>query len=149
MSVADNLTLSRLDTVTRAGLVSSRRQRELAARLVERLSIRTAGVDVPVSTLSGGNQQKVVLGRLVHLDADVLLLDEPTRGVDLASREQIYAICDELAAQGKAIVWVSSQLGELLRVCDRIAIMRRGVLSPPLEASELDEHRLLEEMTAA
>ncbi len=149
MSVADNLTLSRLDTVTRAGLVSSRRQRELAARLVQRLSIRTAGVDVPVSTLSGGNQQKVVLGRLVHLDADVLLLDEPTRGVDLASREQINAICDELAAQGKAIVWVSSQLGELLRVCDRIAIMRRGVLSPPLEASDLDEHRLLEEMTAA
>jgi ribose transport system ATP-binding protein len=149
MSVADNLTLSHMDPIARWGIVSEARQRSVAAALVERLSIRTAGVDATAASLSGGNQQKVVLGRLIHQDADVLFLDEPTRGVDLKSREQIYALCDDLAARGKAIVWVSSQLGELLRVCDRVAIMRRGVLGPPIEVSELDEHRLLEQMSAA
>jgi ribose transport system ATP-binding protein len=148
MSVADNLTLSRLGDVTRVGLVSEAAQRAAAAALVERLSIRTAGESAITSTLSGGNQQKVAIGRLIHQDADVLLLDEPTRGIDLRSREQIYDIVDDLVRRGKGVLWISSQLGELLRVCDRIATMKRGVLSPPVLASTLTEHSLLEEISA-
>src|SRR5205085_11413487 len=83
-----------------------------------------------VAELSGGNQQKVALARLLHQEADILLLDEPTRGVDVGSKAEIYCLIGELAAQGKAVLFVSSYLPELLGVCDRLAVMARGKLSP-------------------
>src|SRR5438552_14737308 len=92
------------------------------------VSVRTAGPGKPVGQLSGGNQQKVALGRLLHQQADVLLLDEPTKGVDVGSKAEIYRQIGELAAQGKAILFVSSYLPELLGVCDRVAVMCRGHL---------------------
>jgi ribose transport system ATP-binding protein len=147
MSVADNLTLARLDPFVRLGMVSPARQRAAADALVRRLSIRAASSAVAVRTLSGGNQQKVVLGRLLHAGADVLLLDEPTRGIDIGSRELMYELCDALCREGKAVLWVSSQLAELLRVSDRIAVMRRGVLGEAEDVSRWTEHRLLEEMS--
>ena len=143
MSVADNVTLSRLAPLGRFGWVSARRKLAAARRFIGELGIRAAGPDVPVASLSGGNQQKVALARLLHHEVDVLLLDEPTRGIDLGSREAIYALCDELARQGKAIVWISSQLPEVLRMSDRVSVMRRGVLGPARPARELDEHALL------
>ncbi|MBI4956763.1 MAG: sugar ABC transporter ATP-binding protein [Myxococcales bacterium] len=143
MSVRDNLTLTRLEPFRRFGLLSDGRQRAAARRFMERLAIRAAGPDAPVASLSGGNQQKVALARLLHHEADVLLLDEPTRGIDLGSREAIYALVEELARRGTSVVWVSSQLGEVLRVCDRVCVMRRGVLGPARAVRELDEHALL------
>ncbi len=104
-----------------------------------RLRVRCSGPDQAVGELSGGNQQKVALGRLLHQQADVLLLDEPTRGVDIGSKAEIYRLIGELAAQGKAILFVSSYLPELLGVCDRLAVMARGRLS---------EVRPVEEWTA-
>src|SRR5207249_11441455 len=94
-----------------------------------------------VGELSGGNQQKVALGRLLHQEADILLLDEPTRGVDVGSKAEIYRLIGELAAQGKAILFVSSYLPELLGVCDRLAVMTRGRLSPvrPISAGRPEE----------
>lgn len=91
--------------------------------------MRAAGPDQAVRDLSGGNQQKVALGRLLHQEADVLLLDEPTRGVDIGSKAEIYRLIGALAAQGKAILFVSSYLPELLGVCDTLAVMARGRLS--------------------
>jgi ribose transport system ATP-binding protein len=82
-----------------------------------------------VRTLSGGNQQKVVVGRLLDQDAEVLLLDEPTRGIDIGSKEQVYAVIAQCASEGKAVLMVSSYLPELFGVCDRLAVMRRGRLS--------------------
>jgi ribose transport system ATP-binding protein len=102
-----------------------------------------------VGELSGGNQQKVALARLLHQKADVLLLDEPTRGVDVASKAEIVALLDRLASEGKAILLVSSQIPELLAACDRIAVMRRGVLGPALPAADRAEQALLEEATGA
>ena len=147
MPIADNLTLSALGSVSVGGFVSAAKQRAAAEALVERLSVRAADASVPTSTLSGGNQQKVALGRLVHQDADVLLLDEPTRGIDIKSREQIYEIVRALAARGKAVLWVSSQLPELLRVCDRVVVMKKGALGEPIPVSQLPEHRLLEKIS--
>src|SRR5579885_251955 len=95
-----------------------------------RLRVRCAGPEQRVGELSGGNQQKVALGRLLHQGADVLLLDEPTRGVDVGSKAEIYRLIGGLAAQGKAVLFVSSYLPELLGVCDRLAVMVRGRLSP-------------------
>src|SRR5262249_57610245 len=88
------------------------------------------GAEQTVGELSGGNQQKVALARLLHQQADVLLLDEPTRGVDVGSKAEIYRLIGELAAQGKGVLFVSSYLPELLGVCDRLAVLVRGRLSP-------------------
>jgi ribose transport system ATP-binding protein len=145
MSLADNLTLSSRASLGPAGLVLPARRSAVAARWIADLGIRAAGPDQRVGELSGGNQQKVALARLLHHGVDVLLLDEPTRGIDVASKTQIYEIVDRLARGGKAVLMVSSYLPELLGVCDRVAVMARGRLGPARAASTLTEHAVLME----
>ncbi|MGO9000136.1 MAG: sugar ABC transporter ATP-binding protein [Polyangiaceae bacterium] len=145
MSIADNVTLSRLDGLGPWRFVSQARQRSAVARWMTELGIKARDSSQPVGDLSGGNQQKVALSRLLHQDADVFLLDEPTRGIDVASKAQIYALIDRLAAEGKAILLVSSYLPELLGVCDRIAVMCRGRLGDAKAVGEWTSHTLLEE----
>jgi ribose transport system ATP-binding protein len=149
LSIADNLTLSKLRPLRRHGLLSTRAQAAAAKRWVDALGVRCRDTDQPVSELSGGNQQKVALGRLLYHDVDVLLLDEPTRGIDVRSRNDIHTLIDRLAAQGKAILVISSQLPELFTLCDRIAVMHRGVLGAAKPSSELSEHGLLTEAAGA
>jgi ribose transport system ATP-binding protein len=144
LSVADNLTLSNLPS-----LVLPSDQKTSAQNWVNRLDIRCRNPSQKVRDLSGGNQQKVALARLLHHDVDVLLLDEPTRGIDVGSKAEIYRIIDQLASSGKAILMVSSYLPELLGVCDRIAVMHRGTLGPARPARVLDEHRIMLEATGA
>jgi ribose transport system ATP-binding protein len=147
MSVADNLTLSRLAGLGPAGLVMPTRQDAAARTWIDRLGIRCAGPRQTVSGLSGGNQQKVALARLLYHDVDVLLLDEPTRGIDVGSKAQIYSLVDEVVSAGrgraKGVLLVSSYLPELLGVCDRIAVMTRGRLGAPRPAADWTEHSLL------
>jgi ribose transport system ATP-binding protein len=142
-SLAENLTLTRLGPVATFGCVNRARQRAVAAGWIERLQVRALGPGQPVGQLSGGNQQKIALGRLLHHEARVLLLDEPTRGVDVGSKAQIYQLMAGLAAAGKAILFVSSYLPELLGLCDTIAVMSRGVLGKARPASEWTEHALI------
>jgi ribose transport system ATP-binding protein len=149
LSIADNLTLSRLEGLGPPGLVLPARQRGAAARWIERLGIRARDPFDRVSALSGGNQQKVALARLLHHDVDVLLLDEPTRGVDVGSRAAIYRIIDELAVAGKAVLVVSSSAAELVGIADRIAVMRKGRLGPARPANEVGERELLLEGAGA
>ena len=129
MSVADNITITKLPGPLGGMWVSAGAQRRATETFLKRLAIRAASAEVGVSSLSGGNQQKVAIARLLFHDVDVFLLDEPTRGIDPESRESIYQLFDELAAAGKAVLWISSQLEELTRVCDRVAFMSRGTLS--------------------
>jgi ribose transport system ATP-binding protein len=145
MSVADNLTLSKLGGV----MVWPARQQAVAKSWIERLSIRCRDAQQPVADLSGGNQQKVALARLLHHDVDMLLLDEPTRGIDVKSRAQVYKVIDELALAGKAVLVVSSYLPELMGICDRIAVMRKGRLGEARAVGERDMHELLVEATGA
>jgi ribose transport system ATP-binding protein len=153
LSIADNLTLSKLDGLGPATLVLPRRQRAAAAQWIDRLGIRSRGAHQPVAELSGGNQQKVAMARLLHHDVDVLILDEPTRGIDVGSKAQIYALLDALVAESaprpRAVLLVSSYLPELLGLCDRIAVMRKGRLSAARSASELTEHQLVLEAAGA
>jgi ribose transport system ATP-binding protein len=143
MSVADNLMLSKLES-----LVLPARQAASAQRWIDALEIRCRDPHQRVSELSGGNQQKVALARLLHHDVDVLLLDEPTRGIDVGSKAQIYQRIDSLVSGGrKAAILVSSYIPELLGICDRIAVMCRGRLGAARPAGELDEHGLLLEAT--
>jgi len=150
LSLADNITLPKLDRLGRGGLITPGRQAAAARPWIERMGIRCQSPQQPVEALSGGNQQKVALARLLHADVDVLLLDEPTRGIDVGSKAQIYRLIDQLAtgdpAGGrppKAVLLVSSYLPELLGVCDRIAVMCRGRLGPARPARRWDERRLM------
>jgi ribose transport system ATP-binding protein len=146
LSIAENLTLSR--PCARFGVVQPELARAATRRLGARLSLRHRDPDQPVRELSGGNQQKVALLRLLHHDVDVYLLDEPTRGIDVGSKAEIYRLLGELAAQGKSVLIVSSYLPELLGVCDRIAVMARGVLSEARAVAEWTNERLLAAATA-
>ena len=145
LSVADNLTLSRLGGLGPPGFVGAGRQADAARRWLEPLRIRCRDVAQPVAALSGGNQQKVALARLLHHDVDVLVLDEPTRGIDVGAKARIYEVIDELATRGRAILLVSSHLPELLGVCDRVAVMRRGVLGPARPVDEIDDRSVMQE----
>jgi ribose transport system ATP-binding protein len=149
LSVADNMTLSHLAPLGPLGLVLPSRQRSAAAAWIGRLAIRCSGPEQPVAELSGGNQQKVAFARLLHHDVDLLILDEPTRGIDVGSKAQIYALIDELAGRRKAVLLVSSYFPELLGVCDRIAVMARGRLGPARSVTEWNEHSLLMEASSA
>jgi len=136
LSVADNLTATRFSACSAGwGWLDLDRQRVAARGWIDALRIRATAPAQPVRALSGGNQQKVAIGRLLHQDAEVLLLDEPTRGIDVGSRAQIYDAIARCAAQGKAVLMVSSYLPELFGLCDRLAVMSRGRLSParPIE----------------
>lgn len=131
LSIADNVSATALRSFTGAlGVLDLGRRDEAAAELIAELGIRARSPSQPVRALSGGNQQKVALGRLIQQDADVLLLDEPTRGIDVGSKAQIYQALSRLAAAGKGVIVVSSYLPELFGVCDRLAVMSRGRLSP-------------------
>lgn len=145
LGVEENLTLVKLGGF----FVDGRRLTEVTAKAIERLRIKARDPGQRVSELSGGNQQKIAIARLLYHEADVLLLDEPTRGIDVDSKAQIYGLVDEAARSGKAVLLVSSYLPELLGVCDRIYVMRRGELAPSVDARDVDEHALLVEATLA
>ena len=161
LSVADNMTLTRLEPLGPGLTVLPSRQDAAAARWIDRLAIRCSGPRQAVAQLSGGNQQKVAFARLLHHDVDVLVLDEPTRGIDVSSKAQIYELIDELVTDGsrdalqgvpnrtKAVLLVSSYLPELLGICDRIAVMSRGRLGPARPAADWTEHALLMEASGA
>ena len=147
-SLADNLTLTRLDDLGPAGLILPRRQQRVADAWLAKLQVRAHSALQAVGELSGGNQQKIAMARLLHHGAEILLLDEPTRGIDVGSKAQIYRLIDDLAcgraeAQPKAVLVVSSYLPELLGICDRIAVMCRGRLGPARPVSDWDEHKLM------
>jgi ribose transport system ATP-binding protein len=127
-SISDNLTYSWLKPYVRAGWLDLSRRRAVVRTWLRRLGVRCQGPEQRVAELSGGNQQKIALARLLHQQADILLLDEPTRGVDVGSKAEIYRLIGELAQQGKAVLFVSSYLPELLGICDRLAVMARGRL---------------------
>ncbi len=142
LSIAENLMMTRMKAIF------SPDKRDAEAReWARRLAVKCRDVTQPIGDLSGGNQQKVAIARLLYHGADVLLMDEPTRGIDVGSKAQIYGIIDELANQGKAILMVSSYLPELLGTCDRIAVMCRGQLGPARPVSEVDEHSIMLEAT--
>jgi len=142
-SIADNLTYSWLRPYVWAGWLRLARRRAAVVSWLQRLRIRARGPEQKVGELSGGNQQKVALARLLHQGAQILLLDEPTRGVDVGSKAEIYRLIGELARQGKAILFVSSYLPELLGICDRLAVMSRGRLSAARPAPEWTEERIM------
>jgi ribose transport system ATP-binding protein len=144
LPIADNVTMSRFATCSRGGWIDRRQQNAQTQNVATRVRIKAPGPRGIVGKLSGGNQQKVALARLLHQDPDILLLDEPARGIDIGSKADIYREIARLASEGKGIVMVSSYLPELLAVCDTIAVMTRGRLSPAKPASEWTADSILQ-----
>lgn len=147
LSIAINIALSRLAPYASVGFVDRRAMIEATETYADALDVRRREMGQSVGELSGGNQQKVALARLLHHDVDVFLLDEPTRGIDVASKAEIYQRLHDCAVRGKAIMIVSSYIPELLGVCDRIAVMHRGVLQESRATQDWTEHELLEAAT--
>ena len=131
-----NIAFSALDRITRAGFVSRRREREIAERFRGLFAIRSSSLDAPVLSLSGGNQQKVLIAKALAVEPEIILLDEPTRGVDVGAKAEIYRIIDDLAAAGKAVLVVSSEMNELLSMADRILVMHQGRLTGNFEGPD-------------
>jgi ABC-type sugar transport system ATPase subunit len=141
-SVQHNLSAAWMNRIARAGLINLRRERRMAADTVARFSIKTASLGTPIVQLSGGNQQKVVLGRWFSLDPDVVVLCEPTRGIDVGAKSEVYRLIQEMAARGSGVVMVSSELPELLGLADRILVMFRRRICAEFESEGLREEQV-------
>jgi ribose transport system ATP-binding protein len=148
-SIADNLTLTKMKTFGRFGWIVGRRQNRITRRWVDQLRVKCREVTQPIGQLSGGNQQKVAIARLLEHPARIFLLDEPTRGIDVGSKAQIYQLIGELAAAGKAVVVVSSYLPELLGLCDTIGVMSRGELAAVRPRAEWTEAEIMRVATGS
>jgi L-arabinose transport system ATP-binding protein len=142
-SVRDNVSLAVLRRLARLHVVRRRAERELARRYVRQLRIRTSSIEQEVRTLSGGNQQKVVLARWLARRPQLLILDEPTRGVDVGAKAGIHDLIRELAADGAAVLLISSELPELIAMSDRIVVMSAAQIAGTLEPHEFNEERIL------
>ena len=147
-SIEDNMTYPALRKAGRLGWLNLRARRRAVEELIRRVNVRCQGPSQAVADLSGGNQQKVALARLLDQDADILLLDEPTKGIDVGSKSEIYRLIGELAARGVSELVVSSYLPELFGVCDRLAVMSRGRLGAPREIDQWTDHSVMEAATA-
>ena len=143
MSVNDNLSFAALDRLSRAGVVATAVEDKAVVDMVRRLSIKVSNVRVPVGTLSGGNQQKVVIGKWLMNAPRVLLLSDPTRGIDVGTKQEIYALLRELAAAGAAVMLYSTDYAELIGCCDRVAVFFDGRIVRWLAGAELTEHALV------
>jgi rhamnose transport system ATP-binding protein len=144
MSVAANTTLAVLRKISNLGLIDRHRENEIAAGFVRRLGTKTPSVQTPVGNLSGGNQQKVALSRWLAAEPTVLILDEPTQGVDVGAKAEIHGLMGELASRGLAIIMISSELPEVLGMSDRIAVMHAGQLVDVLDRADATQEKVLE-----
>jgi ribose transport system ATP-binding protein len=141
--IAANISLGNVGAVSSHGFVDGGRESALAQKQIDAMHIRSAGPSQPVSELSGGNQQKVVIGRWLARDCTVLLFDEPTRGIDVGAKFDIYALMGALALEGRALVVVSSDLRELMLICDRIGVMSAGRMTGMFERDSWTQDALL------
>jgi ribose transport system ATP-binding protein len=143
LTIVENITLGALGTYTKYGCINLSRRDQAATELMRRVEVKARSGGQPVSELSGGNQQKVAIARILHQKADVLMMDEPTKGIDVGTKAEIYRMMGSLAAEGRTVVFVSSYLPELLAVCDRIGVMARGQMREVRDSSDWTEDEVM------
>ena len=142
-SIAKNTTMARLEKVCDKGIIDVDKENAVAEEYKEKLRTKTPTVQQAVGNLSGGNQQKVLLAKWMFADPEVLIMDEPTRGIDVGAKYEIYCIMNDLVAQGKSVVMISSEMPELLGMCDRIYVMNEGHMVAEMPASEATQERIM------
>jgi ribose transport system ATP-binding protein len=143
LAVRKNISLARLDDISRLGWLDISKERAMAERYIDTLSVRCWSTEQTVGELSGGNQQKVVIAKWMYRDCDILIFDEPTRGIDVGAKFEIYHMLTELAEKGKAIIFVSSDLKELMAVCDRIMVMSAGRVAETFDRSQWSREKIM------
>jgi rhamnose transport system ATP-binding protein len=147
LSIARNATLTRMGNLARGGIIRGRAERRLASDWATRLQLKFHNLDDPVGFLSGGNQQKVVLAKWLATEPKVLMVDEPTRGIDVGTKAEVHRLLSELAGRGVAVLMISSELPEVLGMADRILVMHEGRLTGELSRAEADEERVMRAAT--
>ncbi len=143
MSLRHNLTLLALEKFTRHGLIREQDEEMAVQRAVRRFDIRAKDLNAKVGVLSGGNQQKLLLGKVMEVDPDIIVIDEPTRGIDVGTKQQIYHIIAALAAEQKSVVVISSEMPEIIGLSHRVCVMRQGFLTGILSGDEIEEHEIM------
>jgi ribose transport system ATP-binding protein len=143
MSVRDNLTLPALDSLSRAGVIDRQKEAAAVARMMALLAIKAADPDIPVGSLSGGNQQKVVIAKWLMLAPKIILLNDPTRGIDVGTKQEIYQLLRRLADEGATILFYSTDYDELIGCCDRVLVMYDGAITRTLAGADITEHALI------
>jgi ribose transport system ATP-binding protein len=143
LGVRQNITLARLGGVSWGGQLNIGRERQIASRYIDMLRISTPHADQKTINLSGGNQQKVVLAKWLYTEAKILIIDEPTRGIDVGAKAEIYALLQELVKAGKTIIMISSELPELVGMSDRILVMHEGRISGELDRDSFSEEKIM------
>lgn len=143
MSIADNITLPQIDRLSDAGFLNAEKERKVAEEYAKKLEVKAAGIGYDVQTLSGGNQQKVVLAKWLASNPTLLILDEPTKGIDVATKSAVHAIVSDLACRGLAVVMVSSELPEIMGMTDRVVVMHEGVVSAVFERKDFKEEDIM------
>jgi rhamnose transport system ATP-binding protein len=139
-----NITLPSLNLLSRKGWLDKKKEEEIASRLAQKVNVKTPSIFNLVSSLSGGNQQKVAVAKLLTSDLDIIILDEPTKGVDVGAKSAIYEIISNLACQGYGIIMVSSEMPEVISMCDRILVMREGRITAEIEGKNATQEAILE-----
>jgi ABC-type sugar transport system ATPase subunit len=147
MNVGENISICTLERTGIAGLINRSREWRMAGQSVQKLSVRTSGLSAAVTSLSGGNQQKCILARWLQTEPKVLLLDDPTRGVDVGAKAELYRLIDGLVREGIGVIMTSSELPELLTVCDRILVLSEGRLTASFKRGEATEQKIMEAAT--
>ncbi|MFV0351066.1 MAG: sugar ABC transporter ATP-binding protein [Oscillospiraceae bacterium] len=147
LSIADNMVLADLEKFSNAGVIDDRKIRHTAQEYVEKINVKTPSISQLIRRLSGGNQQKVIIAKWLIRNCDVLIFDEPTRGIDVGAKSEIYKLMSELAHQGKSIIMISSELQEVLRMSDRIVCMCEGRLTKILDIQEADQQTIMKYAT--
>ena len=142
-TIAKNTTMAKMEKIARNGVIDFVKEKKVAQEYVAAMKTKTPSVDQAVGNLSGGNQQKVLLSKWMFAEPDVLILDEPTRGIDVGAKYEIYCIMNEMVAQGKAVVMISSELPELLGMCDRIYVMNEGEIVGEFKAEEATQEKIM------
>ena len=143
MSIQDNLTMPIMDRVSRFGMVNRHRQAEITRDYIQKIAIKTPSAQTKIKDLSGGNQQKVILSRWLATKPDLIILDEPTRGIDVGAKGEIEDLIHEISEQGISVLYISSELDELVRGCDRVAVLREGRVVGELVGEEISSDNIM------
>ncbi|MEG2389241.1 MAG: ATP-binding cassette domain-containing protein, partial [Clostridia bacterium] len=144
MNIIKNITITRLKAVSKGLLLSGRKEAQVAEEYVGKLGVKTPSVNQTLSNLSGGNQQKVVLAKWLFSQAEILILDEPTRGIDVGAKFEIYCLMNRLTEEGKAVIMISSELPEVIGMSDRILVMHEGAIKGELAGQEMTAEQVMQ-----
>ena len=149
-SVLNNMTIGSLETVAQQwGVINKAKERNLAWEYISKLNIKTPGLDVAIDTLSGGNQQKVIIAKWLNISPKVLILDEPTRGIDIGAKVEIYNLLNKLVGEGVTVIMISSELPEIMGMCHRILVMCEGGIAADLGEDDATKELIMEYSTGS